>query len=349
MVSVANRRRRRVHRFSDRLNDLACVGMMAVGLVFSWLPSLPQTVSGEVRSTVAGPDHWGARRPSGVQQAATPVASRMVTTIDVPVTPPADGVMATADRRQAVAPQSPSAPQASEPVQPQSASPPPTWTAEEVSTGRAQCARVLSGTGVVSTVADPIRAGVCGAPAPIVVSGLAEGAVTLMPEPTLNCAVAAALARWVETVVQPAALELLGTSVTGVRVASSYACRNRNGAVAGPISEHAFANALDIVGLALADGRTITVDAHWGAPVVAVHCAKGDARPRDAHGSKLAPPSAELSSAAPLPAEARFLRRIHAQACGPFRTVLGPGTDAAHRDHFHLDMKARRGKAAFCQ
>ena len=49
-----------------------------------------------------------------------------------------------------------------------------------------------------------------------------------------------------------------------------------------------------------------------------------------------------------LPAEARFLRRLHKGACGPFGTVLGPEANEAHRDHFHLDLAPRR-RSAFCE
>ena len=46
-------------------------------------------------------------------------------------------------------------------------------------------------------------------------------------------------------------------------------------------------------------------------------------------------------------AEQRFLKAIRASACGPFTTVLGPGSDAYHSDHFHLDLAERnkRGKS----
>lgn len=40
--------------------------------------------------------------------------------------------------------------------------------------------------------------------------------------------------------------------------------------------------------------------------------------------------------------EAAFVRAIHADACKVFETVLGPRANAAHKDHFHLDMKKRR-------
>ena len=37
-----------------------------------------------------------------------------------------------------------------------------------------------------------------------------------------------------------------------------------------------------------------------------------------------------------------FLRTIHDDACKMFWTVLGPEANAAHRDHFHVDMRKRR-------
>ncbi|RZL61290.1 MAG: extensin, partial [Rhodococcus sp. (in: high G+C Gram-positive bacteria)] len=34
------------------------------------------------------------------------------------------------------------------------------------------------------------------------------------------------------------------------------------------------------------------------------------------------------------------LDAIEAGACAPFSVVLGPGYNAAHRDHFHLEWTA---------
>lgn len=42
--------------------------------------------------------------------------------------------------------------------------------------------------------------------------------------------------------------------------------------------------------------------------------------------------------------EAAFLKRLHSGACTVFGTVLGPEANEAHRDHFHFDMKERRGR-----
>jgi hypothetical protein len=57
-----------------------------------------------------------------------------------------------------------------------------------------------------------------------------------------------------------------------------------------------------------------------------------------------------VEAAAPPPTpEAAFLRRLHAGACGTFRTVLGPEANEAHRNHFHFDLAARKRNTALCQ
>ena len=60
-------------------------------------------------------------------------------------------------------------------------------------------------------------------------------------------------------------------------------------------------------------------------------------------------------AASPDPAETapeeQFLRAVHAAACGPFTTVIGPDGDVHHRDHFHFDLVRRgtSGTSTFCQ
>ncbi|MFV0295112.1 MAG: extensin family protein [Hyphomicrobiaceae bacterium] len=47
-------------------------------------------------------------------------------------------------------------------------------------------------------------------------------------------------------------------------------------------------------------------------------------------------------------ARRRFLHELHTVACKRFGTVLGPEANAAHKNHFHLDM-ARRSHGNFCE
>ena len=121
----------------------------------------------------------------------------------------------------------------------------------------------------------------------------------------VTCEAAAALALWLEHEVQPVAKEILGQRVASVQSYGTYSCRN---IIGNPIwkdfrSQHASANAIDIGGFNLADGRRIGVASHW----------KGSGN------------------------EAKFLRAVHGRACRYFRVVLGPDHNDAHRDHFHLD------------
>lgn len=123
-----------------------------------------------------------------------------------------------------------------------------------------------------------------------------------------SCPVAAALLLWDERVVQPAAHRHLGTGVTSFIHAGSYSCRRLYNRDDGAWSEHATADAIDILGFRLEDGRQVSVLNDW---------------------------SSESQKAA-------FLREVRDGACRLFTTVLSPDYNAAHRDHLHLDV-ARRG------
>lgn len=132
---------------------------------------------------------------------------------------------------------------------------------------------------------------------------------------TLNCSVTQPLHDWLSATVQPAAQATFGENVTAVDIAGSYSCRARNGKRGARMSEHGFGNAIDISSFTLADGRKITVKQGW----------RGD------------------------DGERSFLREIRKDACGEFMTVLGPGSDSHHGDHFHLDLANRRSGKAYCK
>ena len=44
-----------------------------------------------------------------------------------------------------------------------------------------------------------------------------------------------------------------------------------------------------------------------------------------------------------------LLNNVRADACGYFSTVLGPGYDRDHRNHFHFDIKERRNGYVACR
>lgn len=127
---------------------------------------------------------------------------------------------------------------------------------------------------------------------------------------TISCPVAAGLALWEWHVVQPAAIDHFGEQVVRIEHLGGYSCRRLYGAQSGGWSEHATADAIDIAGFVLADGRRISVVSYW-------------------QGSE---------------AERGFLRDVRDGACDLFATVLSPDYNAAHADHFHLDQ-AERGQS----
>ena len=120
---------------------------------------------------------------------------------------------------------------------------------------------------------------------------------------TLSCSSAIALAMWEYHVVQPAAHAYFDAPVARLEHFGSYACRNIYGRKDAPLSRHATADALNIAGFVLQNGRRIRVERDWGSS--------------DPDG--------------------KFLRDVRDGACRVFESVLGPEYNQAHRDHFHLD------------
>lgn len=132
---------------------------------------------------------------------------------------------------------------------------------------------------------------------------LRRTAGTVLAPTLLSCRAAASLALWERHVLQPAARRHLGVPVRRLEHFGSYACRRVYGRDSGAWSRHARADALDLAGVVLANGRRVRVAADW----------TGEG------------------------AEAAFLRELHAGACGVFDAVLGPDYNQAHADHLHLD------------
>ena len=137
---------------------------------------------------------------------------------------------------------------------------------------------------------------------------LPAGIRTTPRDPVVTCRLAAAWAMLERHTLQPAARRHFGTEVAGVRHLGTYSCRNVNHAAGGTRSQHATANAIDIAAFVLRDGREVTLARDWGAD--------------NAAGA--------------------FLRQVRGGACRWFSAVLGPEYNAAHADHFHLDMGPRR-------
>lgn len=137
------------------------------------------------------------------------------------------------------------------------------------------------------------------------------GEVGLSSSFLASCPLAVALAVFERHQLQPTARAIFGQPVTRIDHLGSFACRNVYNRSGGRLSQHATANALDVAGFRLADGRSISVLADWAGT--------GD--------------------------KARFLREVSQGACRSFNTVLGPEYNAAHRNHLHLDM----GRWSICR
>jgi hypothetical protein len=126
--------------------------------------------------------------------------------------------------------------------------------------------------------------------------------IRLPDEPTLSCRFGERFGHWLRDLVAPLIAGELAVELKSVRTGPGYECRNRNRAEAGKISAHASGLAIDVASFELANGRTLAIkpngDEHLRATVDAIRVA----------------------------------------ACGWFTTVLGPGSDAAHADHMHVDI-----------
>jgi hypothetical protein len=142
----------------------------------------------------------------------------------------------------------------------------------------------------------------------------------------LTCRAALSLAMWERHVLQQAALAQLGSRVESLEHYGSYACRNLYDDPGRRRSQHATADAFDIAGFVLQDGRRIRVVNDW--------------TPR-----AIEPASASSPTQGSVAAEARFLHALRDGACRYFDAVLGPDYNRAHADHFHFD----RGAARICR
>ena len=215
-----------------------------------------------------------------------------------------------------------------------------TWSDSEIISALEECVRLLASTGADVELSKPIRNGQCGTPAPVLLKRVAG--VELSPPAVVNCRVAAKVHEWINESVQPLALETLGMRVARIITASAYMCRQRVGSSNERLSEHSFANALDISAFVTADGRSIDVLTGWGQT----------ARDRQAHAATGGEDARPLHDIAPADGartkDSPFLRSVHEGACGIFGTVLGPEANEAHRNHLHLDLATRRHKS-FCE
>lgn len=231
--------------------------------------------------------------------------------------PPAAPMPSPPPRPQELSPESPKAPETAASEMPQPPPRPPELSGEAAlpvkvpAPDDTACRRRLERLGATFEALPPIANGQCGAAKPLKVTALAGVA---LPSPvTLVCGAAEALARWTVEV-QVAAERDLGHPLTSLSIGTSYECRGQNHDRDARLSEHAVANGIDVMGYGFTGRGPIGVIA----------------------GSPGTP-------------EATFQSAIRANACALFRTVLGPGSDAAHANHLHLDERERNSGHRLCQ
>lgn len=117
----------------------------------------------------------------------------------------------------------------------------------------------------------------------------------------MACRFAENFGRWVGDLAAPVMKGGLNTELKAVRTGPGFECRNR--ASGGKLSAHAEGLAIDISGFEFSNGTALGI--------------KLDNNERDKS----------------------VLAAVRTAACGWFTTVLGPGSNADHSDHLHVDIQ----------
>jgi hypothetical protein len=184
---------------------------------------------------------------------------------------------------------------------------------EPMSADELTCRKQLKKLKVTFRELDPIRdSASCYIDHPIKVSRI--GGVDIKPAATLNCEMAEAFASWTRNELVPASRWRFLSGVKAIHQGSSYSCRRIAGTRGTP-SEHSLGNAIDVMKIELNNGKKIDVRK----PGLFAFRKRG------------------------------LLNTVRADGCEYFTTVLGPGYNADHADHFHFDIKSRRNGYRACR
>jgi hypothetical protein len=176
-----------------------------------------------------------------------------------------------------------------------------------------QCDLRLAQTASFRPLGTLVAPGECGAPDAVLLETVTlpdKSKVAIAPPATLRCEMAEAVTAWLRDDVAPAA-QKLGAPLRRLDNLGSYECRGRDRLRGATLSEHGRANALDVHDFRLGNGKTIV----------------------------LADPEAPKD----------FREAVREAACARFATVLGPGSDAEHGEHVHIDLEERRNDYKLCE
>ncbi|TCQ28018.1 extensin family protein [Rhizobium sp. PP-CC-3G-465] len=176
------------------------------------------------------------------------------------------------------------------------------------------CRKRLTKLGVTFTDVPRISNGPsCGIDYPIQLSGL-SGDINVKPAVKLNCEVTEAFALWVKNELAPSARYRYLSGIGTIKPLGGYSCRTMNSRRGAAMSEHAHGNAIDVGKFVLKNGKEIDVRK----PGFFAFREKG------------------------------LLKAVRQDSCKYFNTVLGPGSDPFHKDHFHFDLRSRKSGYRHC-
>lgn len=152
----------------------------------------------------------------------------------------------------------------------------------------------------------------CGAPQ-VVTYFKGPGGIAYSSPPLLTCSMALALASF-EKILLEESTAILKSPVARIEHLGTYSCREMQ-RYKGWVSEHSYANAIDIGGFVLKDGRRIEVLRDF-----------------------------DMADETPKKPNALFLRVVSRRANDEdvFSHVLTPFFDSLHKNHFHLDLARYR-------
>ena len=186
-----------------------------------------------------------------------------------------------------------------------SSSEPPAEPAAPPRDYQVACPAVMEGKVTAKTL-PPIHEGQCGIQSPLAVSAISAygRSIPLNATVTTDCGMATAFPDWIAEV-DSYLFAHDKTRIKSIELSTNYECRNVDHAKTGNLSFHAFADALDVMGFVLEDGRAIAIDPGFnGTPE----------QGRD------------------------ILHFARDSACTHFMTVLSPDADSFHQNNMHLDL-----------
>jgi hypothetical protein len=188
---------------------------------------------------------------------------------------------------------------------PASSSEPPAEPAAPPRDYQVACPAVMEGK-VTAKSLPPIHEGQCGIQSPLAVSAISANgrSIPLNATVTTDCGMASAFPDWIAEV-DSYLFAHDKTRIKRIELSTNYECRNVDHAKTGNLSFHSFADALDVMGFVLEDGRSIAIDPGFnGTPE----------QGRD------------------------ILHFARDAACTHFMTVLSPDADSFHQNNMHLDL-----------